>query len=174
MFPLNFTWGKPLRDKKIKTVLNAFIKIVSESNCKPNKLWVDQAKEFFNKLIQEWLENNDILMYSAHNKGKSVIGKRFLKTLKAKIYKKLTANFSKSYLSYLNKLIDQYNNTFHHYINKKAINADYFALNKKIERILKPLNLKLKIESKFLSIRIILVKVTLEIGQEKYLLLILF
>ena len=144
MFPLNIAWGKPLRDKKGKTVLNAFVKIVSESNCKPNKLWVDQAKEFFNKLIQEWLENNYILTYSAHNKGKSVIGERFLKTLKAKIYKKLTANFSKSYLSYLNKLIDQYNNTFHHYINKKAINADYFALTKKIETNTKAPKFKVK------------------------------
>ena len=40
-----------------------------------------------------------------------------LKGLKrAKIYKKLTANSSKSYLDYLNKLIDRYNNTYHHSI----------------------------------------------------------
>ena len=30
----------------LKTVLNAFIKIVNESNRKPNKLWVDQGKKF--------------------------------------------------------------------------------------------------------------------------------
>ena len=41
------------KDKKGKTVLNAFIKIVNESNRKPNKLWVDQGKEFYNKLMQE-------------------------------------------------------------------------------------------------------------------------
>ena len=29
---------KPLKDKKGKTVLNAFTEIVHESNCKPNKL----------------------------------------------------------------------------------------------------------------------------------------
>ena len=38
--------------------------------------------------MQEWLENNNILMYSTYNEGKSVIAERFLKTLKAKIYKK--------------------------------------------------------------------------------------
>ena len=27
-------------------------------------LWVDQGREFYNKLMQEWLDNNDILMYS--------------------------------------------------------------------------------------------------------------
>ena len=38
--------------------------------------------------MQEWLGYNDILMYSTHNEGKSVITKRFIKTLKANIYKK--------------------------------------------------------------------------------------
>ena len=43
----NFTkyaWVKPLKDKKGKAVLNTFIKIVNESNRKPNKLWVDQGR----------------------------------------------------------------------------------------------------------------------------------
>ena len=33
----------------------------------------------------------------------------------------------------MNKLVDQYNNTYHHSINKKAINTDYSALTEKIE-----------------------------------------
>ena len=41
-------WVKPLKGKRCTTVLNAFIEIVNESNCKPNKLWVDQGKEFNN------------------------------------------------------------------------------------------------------------------------------
>ena len=36
--------------------------------------------------MQEWLDNNDILMYSTQNEGKSVIVERFIKTLKSKIY----------------------------------------------------------------------------------------
>ena len=42
---------KPLKDKKDKTVLNAFVEIVNESKCKPNKLWVNQGREFYNKLM---------------------------------------------------------------------------------------------------------------------------
>ena len=42
----------------------------------------------------------------------------------------MTSNNSKSYLPYLNKLVDQYNNIYHHSINKKPINADYSALTK--------------------------------------------
>ena len=83
--------------------------------------------------MQEWLDNNDILMYSTNNGGKSVIAERFIKTLKSKIYKKMTANDSKSYLPHLNKLVDQYNNTYHYSIRKKPINANYSTLTEKIE-----------------------------------------
>ena len=33
----------------------------------------------------------------------------------------------------MNKLVDQYNNTYHQSINKKPINADYFVLTEKLE-----------------------------------------
>ena len=71
-------------------------------------------------------------------------------------------------------LVDQYNNTYHHSINKKLINTDNSDLTEKFRTIQKLLNLKLIIESELLSIRIFLVRVILKIGQEKYLLLILF
>ena len=71
--------------------------------------------------MQECL-NNYILLYSTQWR-QSVVAERFIKTLKSKIHKKMTANDSKSYLPYLNKLVGQYNNTYHHSINKKPINA---------------------------------------------------
>ena len=40
-----YAWVKPLK-KKDKTVLNVFIKILNESNRKPNTLWVDQEENF--------------------------------------------------------------------------------------------------------------------------------
>ena len=76
---------------------------------------------------------NDILMYSTHNERNSVIAERFIRTLRAKTYMKMTANDSKSYLSYLYKLLDQYNNTYHHNICKTPIHADYSALTEEIE-----------------------------------------
>ena len=44
-----------------------------ESNHKPNKLWVDQGKEFYNILLKKQLDNNDILMYPTNNEGMSVM-----------------------------------------------------------------------------------------------------
>ena len=63
-------------------------------------------------------------MYLTRNKGKSVVAEKFIRTLNGKIYKKMTANNSKSYRGYLNKLIDEYSNTYHRSIeietNSKA------------------------------------------------------
>ena len=64
----------------------------------------------------------------------------------------MIANDSKSHLSYLNKLMGEYNNTYHHSINKKTINANYSALTEKIE--MNPKAPKLMIESELLSIKI--------------------
>ena len=86
----------------------------------------------------------------------------------------MTAYDSKSCLSYLNMSVDQYNNTYHHSPNKKPINADYLLWLKQLRHILKLPTLKLLVESKLLSIRILLKKAALKIGQEKYLLSNLF
>ena len=51
MFSLSILGLNLSKDKKGKVALNAFIEIVNEYNCKPNKLWVDQAREFYNKLV---------------------------------------------------------------------------------------------------------------------------
>ena len=45
----------------------------------------------------------------------------------------MTTNDTKSCLIYLNILVDQCNNTFHHSIGKKTINANYFASTEQIE-----------------------------------------
>ena len=57
---------------------------------KPNKIWVDKGSEFYNNFIKKWLKNV-IKMYSTHDAGKSVVGERFIRNLKNKIYKHMTA-----------------------------------------------------------------------------------
>ena len=65
----------------------------------------------------------------------------------------MTANDSKSYFGYLNKLVDEYN-SYHKSIRKKPIHADYSALSKEIEWSHKSPKFKLAIESELLSIKI--------------------
>ena len=72
-------------------------------------------------------------IYSTHNEGKSVVAEKFIKTLKGKVYKTVAANDSRSYLSYLNELVDQHNNTYHRPIGEKPADGDYSTLTEKIE-----------------------------------------
>ena len=85
----------------------------------------------------------------------------------------MTANNDESYLAHLNNLVDQYNNIYHHSINKKPINADYSALIEKIETNLKSPKFNVNGMVRITKYENILVKVILKIGQEKYLLSIL-
>ena len=47
--------------------------------------------EFYNISMKSWLEKNDIETYSTQNEGKSVVGERFIRTFKNKIYKYMTS-----------------------------------------------------------------------------------
>ena len=86
--------------------------------------------------MEEWLDNNYIFMYSTHNEGKSEIAERFIKMFKAKIYKTLQLLIANLILvSYLNKLVDQYNNNCDHSINKKPINVAFLLCLKKLRPI---------------------------------------
>ena len=46
----------PLKDKKRITNTNAFQECLDESDCKPNKIWVDKGSEFYNRSMKSWLE----------------------------------------------------------------------------------------------------------------------
>ena len=94
-----YAWVVPLKDKKGVSIVNAFQKILKELNRrKSNKIWVDKGSEFYNNSFKKWLNDNDIEMYSTHKEGKSVIAERFIRTLKTKIYKYMTAISKNVYL----------------------------------------------------------------------------
>ena len=72
-----YAWVVPIKDKKGTSIVNAFQKIISEGR-KPNKIWVDQGSEFYNKSFKDFLKINNIEMYSTYNEGKSVVAEIFL------------------------------------------------------------------------------------------------
>ena len=76
-----YAWVVPLKDKRGISIINAFQKILLEGR-KPNKIWVDQGGEVYNKLFKRFLKINSIEMYSTYNEGKSVVAERFIKNSK--------------------------------------------------------------------------------------------
>ena len=86
-----YAWDVPLKDKKGVSIVDAFEKILGDSKRKPNKIWVDKGSELYNNSFKKWLKDNDIETYLIHNEGKSVVGERFIRTLKTKIQKYMTS-----------------------------------------------------------------------------------
>ena len=50
-------------------------------------------------------------MYSIHNKGKSVVDERFIRTLKKKIFKHMTAISKNVYFDVLDDIVNKYNSS---------------------------------------------------------------
>ena len=115
-----YALGKPLKDKKFKTVFNDFIGIVNEFKRKPNKLWLDQERKFHDSLMQKWLYYNDVLMYLTYDKGNSVVAEGFIRASKDKMDKKVTTCKRSSYLDYLGQLIDECNKTYPRSVGKNT------------------------------------------------------
>ena len=106
----------PLKDKKGISIVNAFNKTIKQSNRKPNNKWVDQGSEFYNHVFKKWLSDNDIIMYSTFNEGKSVVAERFIRTSKNKLYKHMRATGENVYYDVLDDVVYEYNNIKHNTI----------------------------------------------------------
>ena len=81
-----YAWVISLKDKRGISITDAFQIILDESKRKP-KIWVDKGSEFFNRPMKSWLKTIAIEMHSGHNEGKSVVAKRFIRTLRNKMYR---------------------------------------------------------------------------------------
>ena len=73
-------------------------------------------------------------MYSIHNEGKSVVAKRFIRTLKTKIYKYMTSISKNVYIDKSDYIINEYNNTYHRTIKMKPADVKhiYIGFNKEV------------------------------------------
>lgn len=58
---IKYVWVIPLKDKKDITVADAFQKIKDDSKRKPNRIWVDQSSEFYNRSFKLWLQGKTMI-----------------------------------------------------------------------------------------------------------------
>jgi hypothetical protein len=108
-----YLWSVPLKTKTAAEVRKAFEKIVKESKRKPQKLFVDEGKEFLGKEMTEWREANGIGIYHVWGRAKSAIVERVNKTIKTWMWKRLTALNSHEWVGLLPGLVHRYNTRKH-------------------------------------------------------------
>ena len=157
-----YAWVVPLKDNRRISIVNAFQKITSKKR-KPNKIWVDQGGKFYNNLCKRFLKINKIGMYSTYNEGKSVAAKRFIGTLKNKIFKHMAAVSKNIYFDVLDDIVNKYNNTVHRIIKVKPIDVTYDENS----NAAKP-KLKVGDHVRFQNTKTFLLKDTPKIGQKTF------
>ena len=129
-----FAWVIPLKDKRGITIKNALQKIFKER--KPKFLWTDRGTEFYNKQVQDLLNENNIKLYSTNNSEiKSAVIERFNRTFKNMMYKKFTENNNTIFYNILDELVNNYNNKYHSTIKMTPIEASKKINEKKIKNI---------------------------------------
>ena len=151
---------------------NAFRKIIWEGR-KPSKIWVAQGGEFYNKLFKRFLKINIIEMYSTYNEGKSAVAKRFISTLKNKIFKHMTAVSKNLYFDVLDDIVNKHNNGVHRSIKMKPIDvtSGSYAEYNEDSNVTKP-KFKVGVHVRISKYKKFLIKATLKISQKKFLLLV--
>jgi hypothetical protein len=136
-----YAWSVPLKDKSGLTVLAAFKHVVKSSDRLPKHIWVDEGKEFYNKHMDKWIKDNNIIRYSTHGEHKSAVVERFNKTLKDTMWKRFTAENTRNWIDMIDKLMFGYNNRYHSTIKMKPIEASdkenfakvYYRINKPVK-----------------------------------------
>ena len=150
-----YGWLIPLKDKTGKSVASALETIFKER--KPEKMWVDKGKEFYNKDVKNLIE-----LYSIENEEKSSVVERWIRTMKEKMWKYFSAESTNVYINVLPDLIKEYNNTRHSSSTKTPTNASKKENKLRVWRNLYPDHLEIKdIKPKFSvwdKVRISLIK----------------
>ena len=125
-----YTWGFPIKSKKMVDIKSCFQKIFKEK--KPKFIWSDQESSFFSKEMLKFFEDNNVRIYYTYSNLKAVFIERFNRSLRELMMKEFVKNNNGVYYSILPKLIKTYNNRYHHAIKMKPI-----AVNKSNEKYIK-------------------------------------
>ena len=118
------SWCYPLKNKNYNEIINSFKDIFKKSKRKPKMIQSDEGSEFTNKQVQKFFNDNNIKWYHTFNRDiKCSICERFNRTILNKIYKNFTLNNSTIWIKDLNKLVKEYNNSYHRTIKMKPVDA---------------------------------------------------
>ena len=63
----------------------------------------------YNRLMKSWFQDNDIGNYSTFNEEKSVVNRKFVRTLMNKIYKYLILKSKNVYIDKIADMLNEYN-----------------------------------------------------------------
>ena len=108
-----YGWTVPLKNKNAQTIKVSFENILISSKRKPNLIETDRGKEFYNNIFQDFLNKNNIKLYSRNNSYGAVFAERFNRTIRDLLKKIVFEQGDANWIDILPTITKQYNNRIH-------------------------------------------------------------
>ena len=108
-----FGWTIPLKNKNAQTIKDSFENILINSKRKPTLLESDRGKEFYNNIFQEFLNKNNIKLYSRNSSLGAVFAERFNRTIRDLLKRPVFEKGDGNWIDVLPVITKQYNNRIH-------------------------------------------------------------
>ena len=108
-----YGWTIPLKNKNAQTIRDSFENILINSKRKPNLIESDRGKEFYNNIFQDFLNKNNIKLYSRNSSYGAVFAERFNRTIRDLLKKIVFENGYANWIDVLPTITKHYNNRIH-------------------------------------------------------------
>ena len=108
-----YGWTVPLKNKNAITIKDSFENILISSKRKPNLIETDRGKEFYNNIFQDFLNKNNIKLYSRNTSLGAVFAERFNRTIRDLLKRPVFEKGDGNWIDVLQTITKQYNNRIH-------------------------------------------------------------
>ena len=108
-----FGWTLPLKNKNAQTIKDSFENILINSKRKPILIETDRGKEFYNNIFQDFLNKNNIKLYSRNTSLGAVFAQRFNRTARDLLKRPVFEKGDGNWIDILQTITKQYNNRIH-------------------------------------------------------------
>ena len=108
-----YGWTVPLKNKNAQTIKDSFENILINSKRKPNLVESDRGKEFYNNIFQDFLNKNNIKLYSRNSSYGAVFAERFNRTIRDLLKRSVFENGDGNWIDVLATITKQYNKRIH-------------------------------------------------------------
>ena len=99
-----------MKNKKALTKKESFENILIKSKRKPDLIESDRGKEFYNNIFQDFLNENNINLYSRNSSYGAVFAERFNRTIRDLLKKPVFEKGDAKWVDILPTITKQYNN----------------------------------------------------------------
>ena len=108
-----YGWTIPLKNKNAQTIKDSFENILISSKRSPNLIESDRGKEIYNNIFQDFLNKNNIKLYSRNSSVGAVFAERFHRTIRDLLKRPVFEKSDGNWIDILSTITKQYNNRIH-------------------------------------------------------------